>query len=895
MTDTFDTRHWKRLDALLEVALSLTAEERERWLETLAPEDAALAPTLKKMLARSDVDTDVFMGRPVAPETLEAAAGGGPQEDRPGQAVAGYRLVSLLGAGGMATVWAAERMDGSVQRRVALKLPRAGWSPGLAERLKRECEILSTLEHPSIARLYDAGVTDEGRPFLAMELIDGVAIDTYCNRHSLSVPARLGLFLQVARAIAFAHARLVVHRDLKPSNILVDAGGAVHVVDFGLAKLLDARADPRANLTEALGRSLTPAYASPEQIRGDPLTVATDVYSLGVVLYGLLTGTRPYDLERDTPAALEEAIAEADVPPASSRVRAPALRKALRGDLDTILAKALRKSALERYPTMEAFAADAERHLRSEPVLARPDSFLYVASRFVRRHRAGVMAAGLVAVATLLGVAGTLYQAQLAEQQAQRAQVERDKALRELNFAEAAEEFMRFLLSEQAARPLPAAVLLQRAERAITEQYANQPQVRARLNHLVGQLYAQLSDYARTEALFSEARRLSLTASDSDGVAYADCALAGIMMPQAKHKEAFALADATIAKIEAANDVDPMVREYCYQQRAAMNRQAGNADAAARDATAALQAMGRPRPGHIQNRAFLKLYQAYPAIKAGRFGEALAVFDSSRQDMARLGRTNTSSGVYITSNYFSLLVHAGQLKRAEEVYTQAVQGLAGDSAGLAGTLDMSYVTLLVRAGRDAEAQALAEELAVARAAKGDKQGEGHAWLWAALAACADKNFPKCEALLARAQASLQAILTPTHPTTSILDTGKAEVLLAKGQTAKAVERLEAVVARLTNERSPHLVRALSLLGVAQQQAGDAAAARATAVRAVEVARSAMSGLQHSEWLGMALLTQARILARQGDAAAANAVLQEAREQLAGSIGEGSVAVKRAEL
>ena len=887
MSDTFDTRHWKRLDALLEIALSLPPEERDRWVETLPAEDAPLGPTLRQMLSRAGIETDTFMDRPVGAETLDAAAG--PREDRPGDGVAGYRLVSVLGTGGMATVWAAERQDGSVQRRIALKLPRAGWSPGLSERLKRECAILSTLEHPHIARLYDAGVTGEGRPYLAMELIEGVPIDTYCSRHALPVRARLDLFLQVARAIAFAHARLVVHRDLKPSNILVDAAGTVHVVDFGLAKVLDEGVDPRPHLTEAVGRHLTPAYASPEQIRGEPLTVATDVYSLGVVLYGLLTGKRPYEVKRDTPAALEEAIAEADVPPASSRVEARALKGALRGDLDTILAKALRKAPLERYATMEAFAADVERHLRAEPVLARPDSVLYVAGRFVRRHRVAVTAAALVGVATILGLGGTLYQARLAAEQARRAEVERDKALRELNFAEATEEFMRYLLSEQASRPLPAAVLLQRAEKAISEQYSYHPSVQARLHIIVGQLYAQLSEYARTEAQFREGRRLALVAGDADTAAYADCALGGLMMPQAKHKEAFALVDATIARLESEPDTGGVAREYCYQQRAAMNRQAGRAEAAAADAAAALRAMGKPRPGQEQNRAFLRLYQAYPLIKSGRFGEALANFDQSRQDMARIGRTNTSSGVYITSNYFSLLVHAGQIKRAEAVYKEAVRGLANDSSGLLGTLQMNNLSLLLWAGRNAEALALGQELAAARSAKGDKQGEGYARLWSAIAACNDGKVAQCESLLARAEENLQPVLTPTHPTTSILDTANAQLLLAKGETAKAAERLEAAVARMAGERSPYLMRALSWLAIAQQAAGNAAAARDSAARAVEVARSAMSGLTQSEWLGSALRVQGRILEQQGEAAAAAPVLREAREQLVGSIGEEAAA------
>ncbi|HEX5128554.1 MAG TPA: serine/threonine-protein kinase, partial [Usitatibacter sp.] len=225
MTDTTDHRHWQRINELLGIALDLPREDRDAWLQALPPEDAALGPKLREMLARSGMQSDAFLGRPVAAGVLAAAMGDAAPQDRPGDVVGGYRLRSLLGSGGMANVWAAERDEGALQRRVALKLPRPGWAAGWAERLKREIEILAGLEHPNIARLYDAGITPEGRPYFAMELIEGEAIDARCASRGLGVPERLRLFLQVAKALAFAHTRLIVHRDLKPSNILVDAQG----------------------------------------------------------------------------------------------------------------------------------------------------------------------------------------------------------------------------------------------------------------------------------------------------------------------------------------------------------------------------------------------------------------------------------------------------------------------------------------------------------------------------------------------------------------------------------------------------------------------------------------------------------------------------------------------
>jgi serine/threonine-protein kinase len=752
--------------------------------------------------------------------------------------------------------------------------------------------VLSKLEHPGIARLYDAGITEAGRPWLAMEIIEGVAIDRHCRERELGVRARLELFLQVAAAIGYAHARLVVHRDLKPSNIMVDGTGRVHVVDFGLAKVLDETV-PGQQATQTLARTLTPEYASPEQIRGDTITVASDVYSLGVVLYQLLAGKRPYRVRRESPAALEEAIVEADIPPASSQVADRALARALRGDIDTILAKALRRDVNERYATMEAFASDVERHLHGLPVHARRPSLAYNASRFVRRHRGAVAAAALVGAALLAGAAGTLYQARMAQEQARRAEIQRDRALGELQFAQAAEEFMRFLLSEQSTRPLPAIELLSRAERAASQRYPDDAQVRARMQIIVSQLYSEMREYGRADGVLREARSAAHASGDRDAAAYADCVRGALLFPLGNSKEGMALLDSVISRLEAAGDFQPWVVQACYTERAAMNRQVGDADGAARDARAALAAMERPRPGQEVSRAFLNLYIAYPLIKGGQFGEAIAMFEASMRDLARVGRASTSAGFGITSNYFSLLVHAGQLKRAEEVYEEAMKGLAAEATTT--PFNTVYASMLVRAARPAEARAVAEETARLTSSKGDKSGEAHSLLWAALAACELQDFARCESLLERVETILRPVLPASHPTFIIVDTTKAQVSLGRHDSRAAIERLERVTARLADERSPHLVRALSLLALAHEQAGDGPAARDSAARAVAVARAAMSGLRHSEWLGNALLAQARIHARQGDGAKAGEMLKEAREQLAGSIGEDSPAVRQAVL
>ena len=299
------------LSRLLDEALELDPAQREEWLQELARSRPEVAEHLRGMLQQAESsDTGLLPSLPkVDPDDAVAQAG---------ERVGPYVLVREIGRGGMGSVWLADRADGAYKRRVALKLPRMTWSAGLAKRMARERDIGALLEHPNIARLYDAGVDEHGRPYIAMEYIDGQPIDVYCREHALDLRAKLKLFLQVVRAVAYAHGRLVLHRDLKPSNVLIDVGGQAHLLDFGIAKLLD---DPAgADLTQEQGRVLTLSYAAPEHIAGRPLGVTADVYALGVLLYELLTGTLPYTAKRTTSGALEDAILAGDAPRPSSRV-----------------------------------------------------------------------------------------------------------------------------------------------------------------------------------------------------------------------------------------------------------------------------------------------------------------------------------------------------------------------------------------------------------------------------------------------------------------------------------------------------------------------------------------------------------------------------------------------
>lgn len=355
---------WPQLDRLLDEALDLPPQAREAWLQALPEHQAPLKQMLAQLLQPgAALEAGRFMA------TLPTIAGA----VQPGDRVGPYRLVRELGEGGMGSVWLARRSDGQLTRPVALKLPRMTWARGLAERMARERDILATLEHPHIARLYDAGVDQLGRPWLALEYVQGHPIDDHARHGALCVPERVELLLQVCDAVAYAHGRLVIHRDLKPSNILVTDAGQVRLLDFGLAKLVqpDGGAAATTPLTELAGRWLTLAYASPEQVRGDALTTASDVYSLGVVAYELLAGAGPYAQQAASPADLQAVIQRGELPLASATATEPAVRRALRGSLDAVLAKALAPRPEQRYAGVGPLAQDLRRVLQGEPVLAR--------------------------------------------------------------------------------------------------------------------------------------------------------------------------------------------------------------------------------------------------------------------------------------------------------------------------------------------------------------------------------------------------------------------------------------------------------------------------------------------------------------------------------------------
>jgi serine/threonine-protein kinase len=518
---------WPAVERLFLEALDLTGEDRTALLA--AEPDPTVRDAVADLLAALDTADGLLAaldGRPVTALLLadavasdaEAAEADVPDTLGPGARVGPYRVEGELGRGGMGVVYRAARADGTFHKEVALKLVKRGMDTDeVLARFRRERRLLAGLDHGAVARLLDGGTAEDGRPFLVMELVNGEPITGYCDRRRLGVEARLALFEQACEAVAYAHRRLVVHRDLKPSNIFVAEGEQgepyVKLLDFGIAKLLDPEADEA--LTQTGRRRLTPAYASPEQRRGEAVTTTADVYALGVVLYELLAGRRPEGLGRPPSVSVTPEAA------AARGTAAEKLRRRLKGDLDTICLKALREEPEARYPSVEALLDDLRRHGSGLPVLARPASAEYRTRLFVRRHRVGVGATALVALALVVGLSAALWQARAAAREATRANEETAEA-------QAIAGFLENLLAapdpraEERLDTLSIREVLVRGTEQARRELDDQPLVQARLLHVLGRTYRRMRLFGEAEAALREALALRRTHLGSGQVEVAE-------------------------------------------------------------------------------------------------------------------------------------------------------------------------------------------------------------------------------------------------------------------------------------------------------------------------------------------------------------------------------------
>ena len=835
------TERWERIREAFAAAVGREADEREEILARLRRQDPDLASEVEALL-RADAEAGDFLETPppVPPEIL---AHGSP-DFAAGDRIGPYRVLRELGRGGMGRVYLAERADGEFEKRVAVKVLRPGRDVDeLAPRFLAERQILASLEHPGIAGLLDGGRSEDGRPYLVMEFIDGVSITAYCDEQRLTVKERIALFARVCGAVGHAHRNLLVHRDLKPSNILVTESGQPKLLDFGIAKLLEGSDLPGRPPPTRTGRHLmTPERASPEQARGDPVTPASDVYQLGFLLYELLAGVRPYRLDGRSPAEVERTVCEHRPEPPSERVeklrgsegedrdraariarersiRPGGLQAKLSGDLDTIIAMCLRKTADRRYASALGLGEDLERWLAGRPISARADSWRYRASRFVRRHKRAVAAvAGFAILLVAVAVLSVRYAVTTARQ-AEVIAVERDRARTEASRAEQVTGFMVDLFENalpgaERRDTLSVRTVLQRADARIDAGLAEQPAVRAALLTALGRIQYGLGAVDRGKRRAAEALALRREIHDPPHPDLVE----SLRQLATLEREGFHFAAADTLYREALAMQRELPREDSLQRAsmlqgwAAALRNLDRADTAVvvmRDAVALRRSLqGKSHRDYL--RALGRL--AYALRGTGELGESERLYREALAGQRALGDSARSDLAETLNDLAVLLdVDRGEHEAAERMFREAI-AIHRELYGEAHQMTLMYMTnlsgaLLAQDEYD-EAEAISREsVALAREAYSDSSwqvgaefGElGYMLEHAGRYAAAADAFRTERAIFA-------ADLGPEHLWTAVAEHSLGGALLLSGRTEAGQRLLDSSLSVL--EGRPRRVRTL---------------------------------------------------------------------------------------
>jgi tRNA A-37 threonylcarbamoyl transferase component Bud32 len=886
-----------RLGHLLDEVLVLEASKRAEWLDTLGGEDAELRPVVAELLSQAaSLEAADFLGTlPKLTMTGLLAEPAQTPAYSPGDAVGPYWLERELGRGGMGTVWLAERLDRTLKRKVALKLPHQGVArEHLAQRLARERDILSSLEHPNIARLYEAGVAEDGQPFLALEYVEGVPIDCYAREHTLDLRQRLGLFLQVARAVAYAHARLVLHRDLKPSNILVTADGQVRLLDFGVAKLLQDGAARETELTQLGGRALTPDYASPEQISGESLTTASDIYSLGVVLYELVCERRPYKLTRSSMGALEEAILAAD-PMRPSRAAQPGLARSLAGDVDTIILKMLEKAPGARYSTVNAVIDDIQRHLSGQPVLARPDSAWYRTRKFIRRHRVFVAAGAAVVTAIVLGAAAALWEARDARLQAARAEASAQDARFEARVARANHEFLSQIFGDAMRGGETSAMRarLDRARELLQKRYTDEPVIYALLLLQLAGRYDEAGLTDREEEVMKEFAAIAEKTGDPSLLATNECI------------DAFDALQAN--NVEKARP--HVVRGLMWMSRPSRPLTDAMFECLRADAMLAMKtgdgvravAQMRELLRRIESDGLTKttLYTAslgslaFVYALGGQFAEALSV---SRQKIAldeTLGSQDTIGAYIERQRAVQLLFVLGRIADARAEDEKLLTDFRASGEGSDALPDFLYMFAehALAASDIPRAVALIEPAILQFEKTSVVSGElasrlllADALLHAGKAGDAESQLVKAEALAKKSTPRPRQALYARRIRLALLERGQ-DTVAVKTQLdfLRAAVQLIADPVHVDAATRLAVLKGELALGQGLLEVGDLDAATRSANESLALARLAVLPAQTSAWVGEATLLRARIEGAAGHPEEVRALAGEAEKQFSGNL------------
>jgi serine/threonine-protein kinase len=771
----------READSVLQRALELTGGARVAFLDTTCPPGTDLRRLVDRLLAGSESESLLQPGGGASGPLWDALAHeyAGQLRLEQGDRLGVWQVVRQIGRGGMATVYLCERADGQFEQRVALKvLDAAGDFDELAGRFAQERQILATLGHPNIARLIDGGLAASGQPYVVMEFVDGEPIDAYCDRHRLGIEPRIRLFMQVAEAVQYAHGHLVVHRDIKPSNILVDATGQPKLLDFGIAKLLDPRAQNAAPETRSALHPMTPEYASPEQVRGQRLTTACDVYQLGYLLYRLLTGCTPYQFDRADVAAIVHAICNAE--PTRPSQAAPGMRRLLRGDLDNILLTALRKEPERRYASVLQFRDDLQRHLDGRPVTARPATLRYLTGKFARRNRAAIAAAALLATSLTVGFVATAWQSRVAAREAQRAAQVLELLV---GLFEGVDPDVTL------GQKVTAKELLDRGVAKLNEERVEAP-LRAEMLGVTGRMYRVLGLYKEARPLLEEARSLQLaqgsTAAEQAVQTASD--LAWVLNEQSEHAAAEALAREVVA----------YRREHAVES-----------------------------PSELSNAlSVLALFISRSGDSAeadSLFAEALAI-DRRGEDRAALATHlgNLGTSLWRRSKY-------DEARRANEEALAIQRELHGQSHTRVANALQELAMVLTEQGEFPQSEKLLREALQIQVAL---LGEGHPETARTLNNLGDvlgrqEKFEESEIMQRRALAARRAAFGDDHISIFESMNNLAALLYFRSRYAEAAELFEQILPRWRKERGDNHQEVLTLmnnLGAARRQAGNYAAA-----------------------------------------------------------------------
>lgn len=883
---------WQEVSPYLDEALALSEDERGPWLARLRTKSPELADRVHQLMTQhARLARDGF---------LEGDPLGG--EYSPGQVLGAYVLVSVAGSGGMGTVWRAKRNDGRFERDVAIKiLPYLVEGSGNEDRFRREGAILGRLRHPHIAELIDAGLSPAGQPYLILEFVDGQHIDQYCEERHLDVDARIRFFLDVLDAVSHAHSNLIVHRDIKPSNVMISKEGNVKLLDFGIARLLEDETQASAQ-TNRSGGAMTLLFAAPEQVKGEPVTTRTDVFALGVLLYLLLTGRHPAGPGPHSSASLVRSIVDTE-PPRPSQIalrgesehsidesqphsssESKRLAQVLRGDLDNIVAKAIRKNPAERYSSAAAFAEDLRHYLDHKPVSARPDSLGYRTAKFLRRNRIAVTLAAVAALAVAAGVTAIVVQAN-------RTRAERDFAFQELERIHQHDAFLDFLLSDAAptGKPFTVNELLGRAAKIVEKQKPSPSQID--LLEWIGVDYSSQDQHALARPILEHAYHLAQQTSDPGVRATGACALGYALSRDEDLSRAEALIEEGLREMPD----DPRYaidRVTCLREGSEVAQARGESAEAVKRMEAAQQVLRSSRFDSDEYEMGTSLDLASMDSEAGRDQEALAQFERAGSLMTALGRDETGTAVVLYNDWALELEQVGRPLEAEKLYRRVID-ISRDNATEDAVSPMvlnNYARVQHQLDHLPEAADYAERAYEKAEKTGDELVLSQSLLERSRIYCAEHNVARAEAMLAEVEPRLRKALPPGHYAFAAILGVKSMIAAEKNDPQEARQRLTEAIAVVEGAVKkggegafylPSLYTDRSTLDLALADAGDAEADARRALAALTP--QAQPGVVSSK-LGHAYLAEARAFAAEGKTAQARATAAQAFEQLRGSVG-----------